>query len=474
MHPRPVLMGGRRIEPTEACLTIPDAAIEQLITRRVTPPTDAEALLRPRLLTRLAEALQRRLTVVSAPAGFGKTTLLGQWATALAGSPQGPRVAWLTLGPESGDPTLLARALEAALLRAGALTHGPTELPAGATDLELVLARVAGGAIAEETVLILDGAEQLSADTEWLLACIVEDAPPQLHVVIATRREPALPLPRLRLRRALLELRGDDLRWEDAEAAALLNGSLRLELGPSEIAALTRATGGWVTGLCLAAISLRAHGRDSSEFSGADRFVVDYIASELLDGQPPEVQEFLLRSSALPELSAGECEALLRAGPRPASPDAPAGAQAMLEHLERHNLFLTPLDARRTRYRYQPIFAEALRALRALRLPAEIVEDWAPGEDDAAIVGEPPARARATQQITPGPGPWVEEPLSDREQQILILTAGGRANREIAEQLWISEGTVKTHLKRIFSKLGARNRTEAVAIARSKQLLPLI
>lgn len=460
MRPMPVMTGGCRPEPDDARPTLPDGAIEHLLQRRTTPPHDAEALRRPGLEARLAEALRRRLTVVAAPAGSGKTTLLSQWAAGLQAAPGPPRVAWLTLGPEAAEPSLLARGVAAALLQAGALAHrhAPPEGPAG---LLAALDHIAAGTVAEQTVLILDGAEQLGPQGEGLLGCLVEDAPPQLHVVVGTRGEPALPLPRLRLQRALLELRGDDLRWGEDEAAALLGGPLGLALGPAEVAALVRATGGWVTGLCLAAISLAAHGRDAAAFSGADRYVVDYIASEVLDGQPPAVQEFLLRSAALAELGAEECEGLLRAAASPAG--APVSAQAMLEHLERHNLFLTPLDARRTRYRYQPIFAEALRALRALRLPPEV--------GDAAAAERPDA---PPPQVGPGPGPWAEEPLSEREQQILALTAGGRANREIAELLWISEGTVKSHMKRIFSKLGARNRTEAVAIARSKQLLPLI
>jgi LuxR family maltose regulon positive regulatory protein len=298
----------------------------------------------------------------------------------------------------------------------------------------------------------------------------VEDAPPQLHIVVATRSEPALPLPRLRLQRALLELRGADLAWGLAEASELLNGPLGLSLEPGEVAILLRATRGWVTGLCLAAISLRAHGGGAAAFSGADRYVVDYIASEVLEGQPPAVREFLLRSAGLGELSARACEGLMRAGPQPPADPTPAGAQAMLEHLERHNLFLDPLDTRRTRYRYQPLFAEALRALQARYLPDEAGEP--PAREATVGAGERPRLALLVPQMLPGPR--VEEPLSDREQQILILTAGGRANREIAEQLSISEGTVKTHLKRIFNKLGARNRTEAVAIARGNQLIPLI
>lgn len=468
MQPTPTLKGVRRRDMPEGGPGISAALLDQLIERRTTPPVDGEALPRPALLGRLAAALQHRLTIISAPAGSGKTTLLSQWAAALAGTPDGPKVAWLSLGPEADDPAILAMALSAALRRAGAIAPGADEPAAPEVALALIATALAAG----PAVLILDGAQQLAAEGEELLARLVEEAPPQLHIVVATRREPALPLPRLRLRRALLELRGADLAWDAAEAAELLSGPFGMRLALGEAAALVRSTEGWVTGLCLAAISLRGHGGAAAAFGGADRYVVDYFDSEVLAGQPTAVRDFLLRSGGLEELSAQACQGLMRAGAQPPGDGTPAGAQAMLEQLERHNLFIEPLDAHRTRYRYHPLFAEALRALRARYLPDDLAAPLAFAPRPGAGAGERPRLALVAPQLSPMGR--VEEPLSDREQQILILTAGGRANREIAEQLLISEGTVKTHLKRIFNKLGARNRTEAVAIARGKRLIPLI
>jgi LuxR family maltose regulon positive regulatory protein len=332
--------------------------------------------------------------------------------------------------------------------------------PVAATAPVATSPLLAGTAVDTPTVLFIDTGRQISAAAQGLISYLVESGPPWLHLVLATRGEPAVPLLRLRLTGELLELRDDDVRWNAAEAAALLHGPLGLGLKPLETAALLRATGGWVTGLCLAAGSLRARASIAASFTGADPSVVDYIAREVLEGQPAMIQEFLLRTASLPELDAHTCAAAMRGGASAVGGEL-SDVRAALEYIERNNLFLTATDAGRTRFRYEPLIAEALQALRSRGLGTD------PSQRRAAAVGPVGAGLRAGS----GPHSWAEEQLSDREHQILALAAEGRGNREIAELLWISEGTVKSHLKRIFSKLGARNRTEAAAIARNRRIL---
>jgi LuxR family maltose regulon positive regulatory protein len=445
---------------------IAEPAFAQLISGWVTPPVFSQVWVRSHVVERLDAALSYPLTLIAAPPGSGKTILLSQWVAALRARPAPPRVVWLTLGPGANEPMLLLRALEAAFQRAGALTE---RLPTAPIPDEMLLHLALHG-LTEPTVLILDRVELLGAAGQALLAHLVDHPPPMLHLVLSSRSEPALPLSRLRLKRTVLEINGGDLRWDDADAAALLNSTLRLDLSPAEITLLVQLTTGWVTGLGLAALALQAADQaiQAADFSGADRAVVDYVASEVLDAHPAEVQAFLLRSATLPELNLRSSERLLRSGPPLNEELGLTSAQAMLEYLERHNLFVEPLDRQRTRYRYQPLIAEALNILRTMRLPdafavgtgsALTPSGLNDSESDSAALSDEPSEA---------------EGLSEREQQILSLAAGGLPNREIAQQLWISEATVKSHLKRIFGKLGARNRTEAVAIARRKQLMAIM
>ena len=328
-----------------------------LATKLYTPPPRPRIVLRPHLTDRLNEGLQRRLTLVSAPAGFGKTTLLSDW---LAGC--GRPAAWLSLDEGDSDPTRFLSYLVAALQTIapnigegvlGALRSPrppPTE-----SILTPLLNDIA--AVEHDFVLVLDDYHAIDAKpVDDALAFLLEHLPPRMHLVIATREDPQLPLARLRARDQLAELRAADLRFTPSEAAEFLNRAMGLNLSADDIAALETRTEGWIAGLQLAAISMRGH-EDAAgfieSFTGSHHFVLDYLVEEVLQQQPESVQAFLLRTSILDRLCGPLCDAVLL---------EPLGSgQDALEHIERANLFLVPLDNERRWYRYHHLFAELLR-----------------------------------------------------------------------------------------------------------------
>jgi LuxR family maltose regulon positive regulatory protein len=333
-----------------------------LATKLYIPPSRRSVVLRPRLVERLDDGLAagHRLTLVSAPAGFGKTTLVGEW---VAGC--GRPVAWLSLDEGDGDPSRFLAYLIAALqtvapgIGEGVLTvlQSPQPPPPEST-LTALLNDIA--AIPDAVVLVLDDYHVLDAKpVDDALAFLVEHLPPQLHLVIATREDPALPLARLRARGQLTELRGADLRFTPPEAAGFLNQVMGLNLTADDIAALESRTEGWIAGLQLAAISLQ--GREDvagfiASFAGSHHFVLDYLVEEVLQRQPEPVQTFLLRTSILDRLCGPLCDAVLLA--------ASASGQETLEYLDRANLFTIPLDTERRWYRYHRLFADLLRQRR--------------------------------------------------------------------------------------------------------------
>ena len=308
-------------------------------------------------------AAGNRLTLVSAPAGFGKTTLVGDW---VAGC--GRLAAWLSLDAGDSDPdrflTYLIAALQTVTPGIGdrVLTQlGSPQPPPLESTLTALLNDVAD--LAGDVVLILDDYHVLDAKpVDDALAFLVEHLPPQLHLVIATREDPGFPLARLRARGQLTELRAADLRFTPDEAAEFLREVMGLDLSSDEIAALEARTEGWIAGLQLAAISLQ--GREDTagfiaSFTGSNRFVLDYLLEEVLHQQAEAVQTFLLRTSILDRLCGPLCDAVML--------DASASGQETLEYLERANLFIVPLDTERRWYRYHHLFAELLRQRRAQR-----------------------------------------------------------------------------------------------------------
>jgi LuxR family maltose regulon positive regulatory protein len=330
---------------------------DPLLETKLYVPRRRGLVRRPRLLERLNRGAEAALTLVSAPAGFGKTTLLAEW---LADRPADTRAGWLSLDAGDNHPAVFWPYLIAALrtaapgVGAGALAL----LEARPPPIETVLAPLLNdlAAVPHDVVLVLDDFHVVDAgDVEAGVAFLLDHLPPRLHLVLATRADPALPLSRLRARGELVEIRAADLRFSPDEAAAFLRDTMGLALTASDVAALEGRTEGWIAALQLAALSMR--GREDvagfvAGFAGDDRYVVDYLVEEVLQRQPEPVRRFLLRTSILDRLSGPLCDAVT----------GEDGGTATLEALERGNLFVVPLDDRRRWYRYHHLFADMLRA----------------------------------------------------------------------------------------------------------------
>ena len=336
-----------------------------LATKLYKPPPRSHVVLRPRLTERLNEGLRGKLTLLSAPAGFGKTTLISEWLT----SDQAP-AAWLSLDEADNDLArflaYLVAALRSVAPRVGegvmSALQGPQPPPAE-TVLTTVLNDMAG--VPQECVLVLDDYHVIdSKPIDDALTFLLDHLPPNLRVVIATREDPRLPMARLRAGSQMTELRAADLRFTVAEATGFLNHAMGLSLSHENVAALEARTEGWIAGLQLAAISLRgSQDTDAfiASFSGSHHFVMDYLMEEVLQRQAESVQSFLLRTSILDRLCGPLCDAVTLA---PSS-----SGQATLRYLERANLFTVPLDDERRWYRYHHLFADLLR--QRLAAPAE-------------------------------------------------------------------------------------------------------
>ena len=334
-----------------------------LLETKLYVPRPRPALVpRPRLSQRLDRGTTSKLILISAPAGFGKTTLLTEWLAAGPAAPADERLAaWLSLDRADNDPasfwTYVIAALQTVAPEVGesalTLLQAPQPPP-----IETVLTALLNdlGAITGDIVLVLDDYHVIdSRDVQDAMAFLLDHLPPRLHVVIASRTDPALPLARLRARGELVETRAAELRFTPDEAAAYLNEMMGLQLTARDVAALEGRTEGWIAALQLAALSMQ--GRDDvagfiAGFTGDDRYVVDYLAEEVLQRQSDRVQTFLLQTSILRRLSGPLCDAVTGQG----------GGKAMLEALDRGNLFLVPLDDRRRWYRYHHLFADVLQA----------------------------------------------------------------------------------------------------------------
>jgi LuxR family transcriptional regulator, maltose regulon positive regulatory protein len=314
---------------------------------------------RPRLAARLEEGLAHGLVLVCAPAGSGKTVLLADWARG-AGRP----VAWLSLDTSDSDPARFWRHVVFALDQvrpglAGRLGPPPPRSPEGL--VAALINELAADPGPDEVLLVLDDYHLVdSGPVHESVATLLENPPSGLHVVVSSRADPPLPLARLRARGQLAELRAADLRFTGEEAAALLGETAGAGLTGPAVTALVARTEGWAAGLQLAGLSLRGQEDVAgfvAAFSGSHRFVLDYLADEVLDGQPEPVRAFLLETSVLERLSGELCDAVT----------GRSGGQAMLADIERAGLFVVPLDEVRGWWRYHHLFADLLRA----RLEAE-------------------------------------------------------------------------------------------------------
>lgn len=347
-----------------------------IATKLYIPPARPEIVPRPRLTEQLNANRRHKLTLISAPAGFGKTTLVSQWI-----APGQWPAAWLSLADEESDPgrflTYLITALQTIAGDVGAqvlpLLQSPQPPPSEAILTSLVndLAN-----IPHDFILVLDDYHLVdNPAVDKALSFLLEHAPPQMHLVITTREDPNLPLTRLRVRDQLTELRAADLRFTPAEAAEFLNRVMGLSLTADEVAALDGRTEGWIAGLQLAALSMRGS-RDVSgfiqAFAGDHRYIVDYLVEEVLNNRPETIRRFLLQTSILDRLNGPLCDAVT---------GQPGGA-TQLEALQRGNFFLIPLDDRRHWFRYHHLFADVLRAHLAAEQPDQLsglhmrASDW--------------------------------------------------------------------------------------------------
>src|SRR2546427_5177900 len=328
-----------------------------LATKLYLPRLRPNVVSRPRLLERLNEGLHRKLTLISAPAGFGKTTLVSEWVVGC----QRP-AAWLSLDEGDNDPTRFLTYLVAALQTIAAtigegvvgVLQSPQPPPTEAI-LTALLNDIT--TIKDQFVLVFDDYHVIDAKPiDHALTFLLDHLPPHMHLVIATREDPPLPLARLRVGGHLTEVRAVDLRFTPSEAAEFLNQGMGLNLSAEDITALEARTEGWIAGLQLAAISLQGQQDAASfitSFTGSHHFVLDYLLEEVLQQQPESIQTFLLRTSILDRMTGSLCDAVLL---------NPSGSgQATLEYIEHANLFLVPLDNERRWYRYHQLFADLLR-----------------------------------------------------------------------------------------------------------------
>jgi LuxR family maltose regulon positive regulatory protein len=337
-----------------------------MVTKLFVPPLRAVMVSRDRLLRQLDASSECDLTLLCAPAGFGKTTLLSAWAAASARP-----IAWVSLEESDSDLTRFLTYVISSLQTVAPSIGGawlealrsaqPSAAEAVLASLVNELSRLPG-----ELTLVLDDYHVVdSAVVDSALAFLLQHLPRQLHVIISSRQDPNLPLARLRARDRLTELRASDLRFTPAEAADFLSAVMGLDLSGDDIMALERRTEGWIAGLQLAALSLRDHDDPStfiSGFAGDHRFIADYLVGEVLERQPADVRAFLLQTALLDQMNGPLCDAVTGG----------AGSQSRLDALDRGNFFVVPLDDQRRWYRYHHLFAEMLRAYLTEEQPAEV------------------------------------------------------------------------------------------------------
>ncbi|WP_374458045.1 LuxR C-terminal-related transcriptional regulator [Nocardioides sp.] len=343
-------------------------------TKLYLPSPRAGLVARPRLRQRLGAGLTARLLLVSAPAGFGKTTLLVDWLASLeTGDDASVRAAWLSLDPGDNDPARFWRYLVAALRTAlpGVAEDALALLSDSQTPpVETLLTAVVNDVAASraEVVLLLDDYHVIdSPAVHDGMAFLLAHLPQRLHLVLASRVDPPLPLARLRARGELVEIRAADLRFTAQEASAYLNDVMGIGLAPHDVQALEGRTEGWIAALQLAALSMT--GRDDvhefiAGFTGDDRYVVDYLVEEVLQRLPADLQQFLHHTSILDRMTAALCDAVT----------GRSGGRADLERLDRDNLFVVALDDRRHWYRYHHLFADVLRGRLLDEDPALVLE----------------------------------------------------------------------------------------------------
>lgn len=345
-----------------------------LVTKFYIPPLRSGLVQRPRLIEQLDRGIDAtNLTLLSAPAGFGKTTLLSEWIRSRIESEK-VRFAWLSLDAGDQDPnrfwTYVIAALQTVYPDVGRGVLNALRAPQSRSlPIELLLTEVINEIAAQShpLILVLDDFHLIdSVQVHEGIVFLIDHLPAQgLHVVLSSRTDPPWPLARRRACGELNELRASDLRFTPQEVATFLNDVAGLDLSPADIEALDAQTEGWIAGLQLAALSMQgSHDMRSfvDAFSGSHRLILDYLVEEVLDRQPAAIQSFLLQTSMLERMTASLCDEVMT-GQRADEPTAreQVDPQSTLEYLEQANLFVVPLDNDRRWYRYHHLFAELLR-----------------------------------------------------------------------------------------------------------------
>ncbi|MBK8618442.1 MAG: helix-turn-helix transcriptional regulator [Anaerolineales bacterium] len=349
-----------------------------LATKLYIPSSRPNVVVRSRLIERLNEGLSfsHKLIIISAPAGFGKTTLVSEW---IAGCER--PTAWISLDEGDNDLirflTYIIAALQTIVPNIGEGVLGTLHaLQVQPPSIESLLTTLINevDTIPDDFILVLDDYHMLdSKSVDQAINFLIEHQPQHMHLVIATREDPPLPLARLRVRNQLTELRAVDLRFTTSEAADFLNHVMGLNLSAEDIATLEARTEGWVAGLQLAALSMQGHAAQDTagfirSFTGAHHFVLDYLLEEVLQQQPENIQAFLLQTSILNRLCGPLCDAVLL--------DSNLSGQETLESLERANLFIVALDNERHWYRYHHLFGDLLRQRQGQSLKPEEVAKY--------------------------------------------------------------------------------------------------
>jgi LuxR family maltose regulon positive regulatory protein len=348
---------------------------DQLLKTKIyIPPPKPKDIHRPLLIKRLNEGLDRKLSLISAPAGFGKTTLVSSWAV-VCNRP----VAWLSLNQMDNDPINFLIYLIAAT-QTIVENFGEQALPRLRSpqppSLESILVIILNefSTLKDNIILVLDDYHIIDAKpVDSVLSYLLSNLPPQLHLVISTREDPNLPLAGLRAQRHLNELRAEDLRFNQQEAAEFFKKTMGLSITPDDISALEARTEGWIAGIQLAAISMKGYQDTTqfiSSFTGSHQYVMDYLVEEVLQQQPESIKKFLFSTSILDRMCGPLCEAVTLG--------EKGSGQKILENLERANLFIIPLDNQRKWYRYHHLFSDLLRhrLVKNFAFQAEDADDY--------------------------------------------------------------------------------------------------
>ncbi len=346
--------------------------IPLLKTKLYIPPVRSDLLERPRLVSRLNSGLERKLTLISAPAGFGKTTLLTRWIHGgrdiHPSARAAPTAAWISLDQGDNDPirfmTYLITAIRTIATGVGDTTLATLQALNPTIDENLLVDLINDlSDLPEKFMLVLDDYHVITDERiHTFITFLIDNQPPKMHIVISSRSDPPWPFARLRGRAEINEIRVNELRFTAEESADFLNKVMGLGLSKENIAALEDRTEGWITGLQMAALSIQGRKRTQGDhavtgfvqaFAGSNRFVLDYLLEEVLNQQSSEIQAFLLQTSILERLTAQLCDAVTQRD----------DSQEILVELDQANLFLIPLDDERRWYRYHHLFADLLRSV---------------------------------------------------------------------------------------------------------------